>query len=122
MKRNSNKEERAAYYLANKEKIKATNERWRKSNPEKIAAKQKRYLLKLNLMNKKATIRTMNAWAVQVKQKDCYTCRDCGSTENLEAHHIYSKSKHPHRILELDNGTTLCEDCHKYEHSTNGVF
>ena len=52
--------------------------------------------------------------------KDDHTCRDCGATENLEAHHIFSKSKHPDRILEIDNGTTLCEPCHKYEHKING--
>jgi 5-methylcytosine-specific restriction endonuclease McrA len=111
-----------AYFLANKEKQTAYRKAWAKDNPEKMAIKNKKYLLKLNLANNKVSLRTMHAWAVQIKERDCYTCRDCGATENLEAHHIYSKSKHPHRILELDNGTTLCEPCHKYEHSTNGVF
>ena len=111
-----------AWRLANKKKMYDIEKAWRKANPEKVAAKNKRYLLKLNLMNTKVSDRTMRAWAFQVKERDCWTCRDCGATENLEAHHIYSKTKHPHRILELDNGTTLCEPCHKYEHSTNGVF
>ena len=106
----------------NAKRISAIGKDWAKNNPDKIAAKNKRYLLKLNLANKKVSIRTMTAWAVQIKERDCYTCRDCGATENLEAHHIYSKSKHPNRILEIDNGTTLCEPCHKYEHKINGVF
>lgn len=95
---------------------------WESKNKDKRNQYNRKYLLKLNLMNKEVSHRTMNAWAVQVKERDCWTCRDCGATENLEAHHIFSKSKHPHRILEIDNGTTLCEPCHKYEHSTNGVF
>lgn len=110
------------WWLENKEKKLAIDKRWKKANPKTVAAALKRYLLKLNLANKKVSLRTMTAWAAQVKERDLYTCRDCGATKNLEAHHIYSKSKHPHRILELDNGTTLCQPCHKYEHSTNGVI
>jgi 5-methylcytosine-specific restriction endonuclease McrA len=118
------KEERAAYdrarYLANKEKRAEQMKDYRLANPKKMAAHKKVYFLKLNLMNKKISKRTLKAWAAQVKQKDCYTCRDCGATDNLHAHHIFSKTKHPHRALELDNGTTLCELCHIYEHQLNG--
>ncbi len=131
----ANKEKQAAYRLANKEKISeqmktyhlanregriVQTKSWQKANPEKCSAYKKVYLLKLNLMNKKISQRTLSAWAEQVKEKDCYTCRDCGSSENLHAHHIFSKSKHPLRALELDNGTTLCEPCHIYEHQLNG--
>tara|TARA_R110000868_G_scaffold239931_2_gene494447 strand:+ start:2600 stop:3007 length:408 start_codon:yes stop_codon:yes gene_type:complete len=129
------KEYRKQYYLENKEKLKAKatawakanpekraafNRTWKKANPENKAAENRRYYLKLKLMNAKVSQRTMNAWSAQVRERDCYTCRDCGATENLEAHHIFSKSKHPDRILEIDNGTTLCEPCHKYEHKING--
>lgn len=106
--------------LANPEKVIASRSAWSKNNQEKRIKSQKAYLLRLNLMNKKISQRTLHAWALQVKEKDYYTCRDCGSTDNLHAHHIFSKSKHPHRALELDNGTTLCELCHIYEHQLNG--
>lgn len=106
----------------NKERVAEIGKAWSRANPQKEAASNKRYFLKLNLANAKVSQRTVSAWAAQIKERDCYACRDCGSTQNLEAHHIFSKSKHPHRILEIDNGTTLCEPCHKYEHKINGVF
>jgi len=118
------KEKRAAYKkayrLANKEKMSAAIKAWNKANPRRMAASKKTYLLRLNLMNKKISRRTLTAWSAQVRERDCHTCRDCGSTDNLHAHHIWSKSKHPHHALELDNGTTLCEACHIYEHTLNG--
>lgn len=118
-----NKEKRLeqvkAYYLANKEKHLELVKAWAKANPEKQYAHKKAYLLKLNLMNKNISQRTLRAWALQVKERDCYTCRDCGSSENLHAHHIWSKGSHPQYALDLDNGTTLCEECHIYEHQTN---
>lgn len=106
----------------NKERAAARDKAWQQANPEKVRARNERYFLKLSLANKKVSGRTLAAWAIQVKERDCYTCRDCGSTENLDAHHIYSKKKHPELILDIDNGTTLCESCHKYEHKINGVI
>ena len=130
----ANKEKVAAYYLENKEKIAeqekvwrlankekkaVTNKAWTKANPEKIAAIQKAYFLRLNLMNKKISKRTLNAWSLQVRERDC-SCLYCGSASNLHAHHILSKSKHPEHALFLDNGITLCEVCHIQEHTING--
>jgi len=40
-------------------------------------------------------------------------CKNCGSTENLEAHHIQPKTRFPELSLTLDNGVTLCKKpCH----------
>jgi 5-methylcytosine-specific restriction endonuclease McrA len=134
----ANKEKRAeqmkTYRLANREKmvgqtktwIKTNKEKhseqkkaWAKANPEKSANHKKTYLLKLNLVNNKVTWRTLSAWAAQVKQRDT-SCLYCGSTSNLHAHHILSKSKHPDWALFLDNGITLCKVCHIQEHTING--
>ena len=132
------KEEKANYdkdrYLANKEKISAQVKAWRlanpekrvahqkawaQANPEKKAANKKAYLLRLNLMNKKISKKTLAAWSVQVRARDT-ACLYCGSTSNLHAHHILSKVKHPDWALFLNNGITLCEPCHIIEHTLNG--
>jgi 5-methylcytosine-specific restriction endonuclease McrA len=131
----SNEEKKAAYHKAyrekNRAKLNAKQKEWRLVNPEKVAASrsawsknnqekrikcQKSYLLRLNLLNKKISQRTLHAWAVQVKERDCYTCRDCGATDNLHAHHIWPKMVFPEHALDVVNGTTLCEACHIYEH------
>lgn len=108
-----------AWRQANPEKVAVHSKAWQQANPEKRAAIKKTYYLKLNLMNKKITRRTLNAWALQVKERDCYTCRDCGATDNLHAHHIWPKISHPEHALDVVNGTTLCEECHIYEHGLN---
>ena len=51
-------------------------------------------------------------WTRTVKQRDGHVCRKCGITRNLEAHHIIPKGKSPEFELELENGVTLCGNCH----------
>lgn len=103
--------------MKDKEKKREQINRWRRANPEKVRATNMRGWLKLNLANKNISSRTLAAWSAQVKQKDCNSCRDCGSTVDLHAHHILPKLTHPEKALEIENGTTLCESCHMFEHS-----
>ena len=62
-----------------------------------------------------------HAWSRQVKSRD-KCCVYCGSKEKLQAHHILSKHKHPEWSLFIDNGITLCHECHWEEHRTNGYL
>ena len=52
-------------------------------------------------------------WRKEVLERDNYTCRDCKVTKSMEAHHIRSVIDYPKGIFEVDNGLTLCKDCHK---------
>jgi predicted RNase H-like nuclease (RuvC/YqgF family) len=67
------------------------------------------------MMNKSAK---MKEWADKVKTRDG-RCVECGTVEDLHAHHIKPKSSHPELSLELGNGKTLCYRCHKAEHERN---
>lgn len=53
-------------------------------------------------------------WRKDVFERDGYKCQRCGS-ENcyLTAHHIKSFAHYPELRYDLNNGQTLCEDCHK---------
>lgn len=55
-------------------------------------------------------------WSLAVKERDGYICKHCGSNRWLHAHHIKPKAMHPELALEIDNGLTLCRDCHLAEH------
>ena len=58
-------------------------------------------------------------WAKRVKQRDDYICQHChldGLPHEMDAHHIVPKSKYPQYYLDLDNGQTLCRECHRIEH------
>jgi len=55
-------------------------------------------------------------WKKAVLDRDNDTCQKCGTTENLEAHHILPWALFPELRFEVENGITLCEGCHKYYH------
>jgi len=59
-------------------------------------------------------------WANIVKARDNHTCQICGSKNNLTAHHIEPVICDPVQSLDIDNGITLCSNCHKRVHSEDG--
>ena len=61
----------------------------------------------------------MYTWSKRVKERDDYICQHCHLDvlpEEMDAHHIVPKSKFPQYAYDLDNGQTLCKDCHRIEH------
>jgi len=50
----------------------------------------------------------------QVLARDNWRCQNCGASENLQIHHIQSRSKLGHDSLE--NLITLCAGCHERVH------
>lgn len=54
------------------------------------------------------------AWRKAVFERDNYTCQICGQKGgDLEADHIKQFAYHPELRLTLENGRTLCKECHK---------
>lgn len=53
-------------------------------------------------------------WRRAVYERDNYTCRCCGCKKggSLEAHHIYSFSEYKKLRYDVNNGITLCKNCH----------
>jgi 5-methylcytosine-specific restriction endonuclease McrA len=52
-------------------------------------------------------------WRKAVKERDNYTCIWCGSKDRLIADHIKPFAKFPELRFDINNGRTLCHDCHK---------
>lgn len=61
------------------------------------------------------------AWRTAVFERDGYRCAICGEVGGrLNAHHIKPFAKYPELRLDIDNGITLCEECHKEVHRKKG--
>lgn len=57
-------------------------------------------------------------WRKAVYERDKYICQMCGDAKggNLHAHHLKSFAQYVDLRFDVDNGLTLCEDCHCVAH------
>lgn len=60
----------------------------------------------------------LKRWKKLVKERDGFRCVKCGEDEArmLQAHHIVPVSENKELIFDVDNGITLCLNCHAEEH------
>ena len=56
-------------------------------------------------------------WRREVLIRDNHACVNCGATKTLEVHHVTRWIDAPHLRVTIDNGITLCNNCHKKEHA-----
>ena len=62
-------------------------------------------------------VENLREWGALVLERDGYICTECGVTGcRLHAHHIKEKKLYPDLQLDLDNGKTLCINCHTKYH------
>lgn len=52
-------------------------------------------------------------WRKKIYKRDNYTCQLCGERgHKLNAHHIYKVAEAPELVHDINNGITLCYNCH----------
>lgn len=131
---------RAGYkhHEESKRKTSESHKAWCAANPGKVRARgektrgERHYQWKGGASTLNAAIRRLTEfrkWAKSVRERDG-RCTVCGTTDNLEAHHIepFAALVHAHRLHDTDaargcaplwdvsNGETLCQRCHYDRH------
>ena len=72
--------------------------------PDRTKAKEKRNLRRSL---------EWTAWRSEIFERDLYTCKECGiSGVYLEPHHIIPIREDETKIFDVNNGITLCRNCH----------
>lgn len=61
-------------------------------------------------------------WSKAVRERDENRCRICNRTDNLQAHHIFTKGRHASVRHDIKNGVCLCWACHLYKVHTDPEF
>lgn len=56
------------------------------------------------------------AWRTAVYERDGYKCRDCGAKGDLNAHHVQPWALSLPSRFDVENGLTLCRECHAQRH------
>jgi hypothetical protein len=66
--------------------------------------------------------RDLRMWRESVYKRDDKSCLACGnvSAKRYNAHHIYNFSRFPNLRFDVNNGVTLCKDCHSEFHKRYG--
>lgn len=68
---------------------------------------------------------SLEQWKKDVKQRDLFICQRCGkrgTSNQMEAHHkmpVWFMSK---LQFDMENGITLCKQCHKQLHGAGGTI
>lgn len=62
-------------------------------------------------------------WRLSIFKRDNFTCVNCKQVGGyLESHHIKPYRLFPELIFDLDNGVTLCKECHMLLDNKRGQF
>jgi hypothetical protein len=57
----------------------------------------------------------LGRWSKAVRARDRHICQRC-KRAGQHAHHVAPRSQRPDLRLDLENGMTLCLDCHEWVH------
>ena len=109
------KKTREAVSKQNRERI--YTEKIRRNKHNGMTKGEKNHLWKGGITEMNDKIRTSleyKLWRDAVYKRDNFTCRFCGKRGgDIEADHIKPFAHYPELRFAIDNGRTLCKECHR---------
>jgi hypothetical protein len=90
------------------------SEEWKKNHSIRMQGKNNpNWHGGVALINKYQRVSKENfLWRKRCLERDDFTCQECGALGKLEVHHIKPFAKYPELRFDINNGITLCLDCH----------
>lgn len=79
---------------------------------KKISKSNKKEFPKSNKASLMRRSTQYRIWRDAIFERDNYICRSCNSGKYLQAHHIIPFSEDEDKICDVNNGITLCIECH----------
>jgi hypothetical protein len=69
------------------------------------------------LSNRFEKRKELERWRSKVLVRDDWKCCKCGVDSNCQVHHVEPIRKSPKKMLDVDNGITICKKCHDQYHA-----
>jgi len=83
------------------------------SHLDMIGEKATRWIDGKSLERDRARLGTeVKEWRIKVFERDNYICQNCGIKNDIQAHHIIEWAKDESKRFDVENGLTLCINCH----------
>lgn len=81
--------------------------------------KQDKKLRKMHLLDKNTPFDQLYFWSREVRIKDGHKCIQCAKSRRLTSHHLFNKKQYPLLKYNINNGVSLCFNCHMELHRLN---
>lgn len=100
-------------------KERSKSDRWKSSPHFQRGSKHPKYNGKRSERQGEMRRYAYHQWRKKVFERDNYTCQRCFARGGrLNAHHIEPWASNPEKRYSIENGVTLCYECHKIVHKS----
>ena len=91
-------------------------QRGRKQTPDSVEKRRQKHIGQRRKSTRHASRRYWE-WKDSVKERDGWKCNHCGCDDKkkLHAHHVVAWEKNEELRFDVNNGLTLCKNCHAKE-------
>ena len=92
------------------------------SRYKKYSKERNNKFRKQHLLDEDTPFDDLYYFSREVRIRDGHKCIICGKTRHLTSHHLFNKAKYPLLKYNINNGVSLCFNCHIELHKLNDII